>query len=420
MMTRTRNMADLLDANGDVKTAALDNVPPSNDASALTTGTLPDGRFPATLPAVSGANLTGIITDVVGDTTPQLGGVLDTNGNNIEFPDSSGTEVNRLKFGASDDLQIFHSGSNSAILENGTGNLIIGGNDLLFTNSGITKTYIKATSNGAVELRHDDSKKLETTSTGVNVTGTVMADGLTVDTNTLKVDAANNSVGIGTSSPNANRNLHLSDSTSGALRIEGTARGGYVEITNGTNTQYIGTPHSIAGSGNSTDLSFWTAGSERGRFLSGGGLTFNGDTAAVNALDDYEEGSYTPQISATDGIGTLTYSSRIGRYTKVGNRVMFNAYVSINNKGTVAGFLRITTPFTPANIHNNHVAIAHWINGSQNNQAFEGERVTYAYLAPNEPIVRFYASNGDGGLNHLSAAHVKSGTDFMIQGTFQV
>jgi len=249
--------------------------------------------------------------------------------------------------------------------------------------------------------------------------GTFTGD-LTVDTNTLHVDAANNSVGIGTSSPNANRNLHLSDSTSGALRIEGTARGGYVEITNGTNTQYIGTPHSIAGSGNSTDLSFWTAGSERGRFLSGGGLTFNGDTAAVNALDDYEEGSYTPQISATDGIGTLTYSSRIGRYTKVGNRVMFNAYVSINNKGTVAGFLRITTPFTPANIHNNHVAIAHWINGSQNNQAFEGERVTYAYLAPNEPIVRFYASNGDGGLNHLSAAHVKSGTDFMIQGTFQV
>ena len=61
-MTKANDLASLLDANGDVVSSALDNVPPSNDASALSTGTLPDGRFPATLPAVSGANLTGIPT----------------------------------------------------------------------------------------------------------------------------------------------------------------------------------------------------------------------------------------------------------------------------------------------------------------------------------------------------------------------
>ena len=44
-MTKARNISDLLDANGDVKSTALDNVPPSNDASALTTGTLPDARL---------------------------------------------------------------------------------------------------------------------------------------------------------------------------------------------------------------------------------------------------------------------------------------------------------------------------------------------------------------------------------------
>jgi hypothetical protein len=59
-MTKANDLASLLDANGDVVSTALDNVPASNDASALSTGTLPDGRFPATLPAVSGANLTGI------------------------------------------------------------------------------------------------------------------------------------------------------------------------------------------------------------------------------------------------------------------------------------------------------------------------------------------------------------------------
>jgi len=47
------------------------------------TGTLPDATFPATLPAVSGANLTGINTDLVGDTTPQLGGNLDVQTHSI-------------------------------------------------------------------------------------------------------------------------------------------------------------------------------------------------------------------------------------------------------------------------------------------------------------------------------------------------
>jgi hypothetical protein len=44
-MSRSRNLADLLDGNGDVKASGLDNVPPSNDASALTTGTLPISRI---------------------------------------------------------------------------------------------------------------------------------------------------------------------------------------------------------------------------------------------------------------------------------------------------------------------------------------------------------------------------------------
>jgi hypothetical protein len=79
-MTRARDIANLVDSNGDIVAGALDNVPASNDASALTTGTLasarlpssgvdassitvgtiPNGRFPATLPAISGANLTNI------------------------------------------------------------------------------------------------------------------------------------------------------------------------------------------------------------------------------------------------------------------------------------------------------------------------------------------------------------------------
>lgn len=254
------------------------------------------------------------------------------------------------------------------------------------------------------------------TATDGTFTGDASVTGdLTVDTNTLVVDATNNRVGIGTTSPSNDIEISGTNPTIRLTDTNGTNQ--YSTISGNAGSVVIKSDQEDSATGS---IRFFVGGGEKGRFLEGGGLTFNGDTAAANALDDYEEGSYTPQISATDGIGTLTYSYQVGRYTKVGNRVMFNAYVQINNKGTAAGLFRITTPFTPANITQNHVPIAHWINGSENNQAFEGERVTYAYLAANEPIVRFYASNGDGGLNHLSAAHVKNGTDFMISGTFQV
>ncbi|QLF88164.1 hypothetical protein Eyrgjafa_gp_18 [Pelagibacter phage Eyrgjafa EXVC018P] len=48
-MTKARNIADLLDATGDVKSTALDNVPASDDASALTTGTLDNARLPSNI-----------------------------------------------------------------------------------------------------------------------------------------------------------------------------------------------------------------------------------------------------------------------------------------------------------------------------------------------------------------------------------
>lgn len=48
-MTKARDLADLLDATGDVKSGALDNVPASNDASALTTGTLANARLPSNI-----------------------------------------------------------------------------------------------------------------------------------------------------------------------------------------------------------------------------------------------------------------------------------------------------------------------------------------------------------------------------------
>jgi hypothetical protein len=111
------------------------------------------------------------IPEVADDTTPQLGGVLATNGNNIEFPDSSGAEVNRLKFGAGDDVSVYWDGTDGHITTLGT--LNIDGAD--------GHEMAKFVDGGAVELYHNDSKKIETTSVGVDVTGTVQGDTFTLD-----------------------------------------------------------------------------------------------------------------------------------------------------------------------------------------------------------------------------------------------
>jgi len=75
-------------------------------------------------------------------------------------------------FGAGDDLQIYHDGSNSYILDTGTGSLNIRGTNLLLQAFN-GETYINCTENGAVDLRYDNSVKLATTSGGVSITGDI-------------------------------------------------------------------------------------------------------------------------------------------------------------------------------------------------------------------------------------------------------
>ncbi len=63
----------------------------------------------------------------------------------------------KAKFGASSDLLIFHDGSNSHIRDQGTGNLIIRGNNLSLQTFG-GASYLEAAVNSSVELYHNNSK----------------------------------------------------------------------------------------------------------------------------------------------------------------------------------------------------------------------------------------------------------------------
>jgi hypothetical protein len=132
-------------------------------------------------------NFTDSALDVVTDTTPQLGGNLDTNGNNINFGNND-----KANFGASNELQIYKAtGGNSYIQETGTSNLRICGTEVFLRDGADTENLAIFRTNGANELYYDNSKKLETTSGGVDVTGTVTTDGLNVSgTSTLTGDVS--------------------------------------------------------------------------------------------------------------------------------------------------------------------------------------------------------------------------------------
>ena len=92
----------------------------------------------------------------------------------------------KAKYGNSSDLQIYHDSSNSYIKEGGTGNLFIDATSLRLRTGAGTETYLTADGNGSVDLYYDNVKKLETTSTGIDVTGDIDATGNVVSDGSLR------------------------------------------------------------------------------------------------------------------------------------------------------------------------------------------------------------------------------------------
>ena len=110
-----------------------------------------------------------------------------TGGTNIVFGDSASVSDDRLVFGAGSDLQIYHSGVHSYIDDAGTGNLTLRGNASVRVEKYEGEILADFAADGAVSLYHDNSVKIATTSTGVNVTGNVAVSG-TVDGRDVATD----------------------------------------------------------------------------------------------------------------------------------------------------------------------------------------------------------------------------------------
>jgi len=93
-----------------------------------------------------------------------------------ELPTGDGLSLldnEKLTFGADSDLQIYHNGTDTFILDNGTGNLNLAsdGTGVHIINSTDTETMATFNKNGACTLYYDNSLKIATTTSGVSVTG---------------------------------------------------------------------------------------------------------------------------------------------------------------------------------------------------------------------------------------------------------
>jgi len=159
-----------------------------NGSSAITTtGVITGGTLEATADTSAGDNAAIGFTSAEGLILTGQGSTSDitlkndadatvfsvpTGTDDILFPDSA-----KAMFGASSDLKLYHDGSHSYIEDSGTGNLRILAENFQVRNSGNSSTMIFATPGGSVQLYHNNSTKLETSSSGVDITGNVTATG---------------------------------------------------------------------------------------------------------------------------------------------------------------------------------------------------------------------------------------------------
>ena len=253
----------------------------------------------------------------------------------------------------------------------------LNGNEMILDADG--DTTITADTDDQIDFKTGGTDRVT-----IDASGDVLVGTSTINTGTLGTSNTFLEVSAGTSSGSGTLILSRNTSTNNVEL-------GGVRFVNANNADDDGldadgklvaavsarsvTSDSNAGDDSGADLIFYTkpeAGNyaERGRFLSSGGLSFNGDTAAANALDDYEEGT-VDWYTLTDGTATWTQSNannRYASYTKIGNQVhvhgnIFNGSIS----GSQAGPVRVPLPYTNANTssgQNRAVGIAAVYNGS--------------------------------------------------------
>ena len=217
---------------------------------------------------------------------------------------------------------------------------------------------------GGTNLAGDAGLVYNKTTDALTVAGLVTAGSatitgdLTVDTSTLKVDSANNYVGIGTTSP------------AQKLHADNQANSCFIRATSTQNS--AGFDFGVGGTGdatayinnrNNTPIAFAINNTEAMRlnttgnlaFVTGKGIDFSATsegsgTMTSELLNDYEEGTWTIGLTFGGASTGITANASVGRYTKIGRQVTVSGLLSLTSKGSSTGIAEITgLPFTIAN-----------------------------------------------------------------------
>ena len=154
--------------------------------------------------------------------------------------------------------------------------------------------------------------------------------------NMLVVDGGNDRVGVGIS-PSARLHVDGSEDYTGGIVISAGAQlHSWFLSSDLVNVHNV---HSASASAAHT----WQVGGTEVTRITPSGLTFNGDTAAANALDDYEEGTWTPVLSGATTAGTFSAGTgTAGRYIKIGKLCYVAVSIRNSTLSSAAGALKIS------------------------------------------------------------------------------
>ena len=245
------------------------------------------------------AQATALTIDSAGDATftgASYNMSWDKSANALEFAANA-----KAVFGAGPDLQIYHDGSNSYITDSGTGNLRISGTLLQLNDASFNKYLLG--SGDSVTLYHADTAKLATTSTGIDVTGSVVSDGLTVDGNATigQTSASDRTLSIGSAGA-----THFDVTTAGATGI--VTLNATNDLSAGKiNLQTADTDRLLIS--NDGDISFYEdTGTTAKFFWDASAESLGIGTATPNYLLDVEGTGALMRINSTSGNSLLQFS----------------------------------------------------------------------------------------------------------------
>ena len=355
-----------------------------------------------------GDTITGDFTIASGTTNKNI---------NIDVSDKVRFDDNlKATFGNSDDLSIFHNGSNTQIVNN-TGHLLVGSERIKLTNPAHGDVYLDCILSGSVELYHSNSKRFQTEAWGTRVFATGQ------DTKLVIQGEENRSCELSLYADDGDdyadyTRLHKNKDT-GKLHIQNYASGnwednivcfndGPVELYHDNTKQCETSANGLA-------------------FPSGKGIDFSATSDASGSsnelLADYEEGSWTPIVTFGGNSSGQSYSYQIGQYVKVGRLVHIQCYVAFSSIGSSTGTAKIEgLPYATKNVSAMYPSAVIPYFDKGNSSAGPGSTSTFmAYGEFNQAVLNIYREEITDSTPEMNDAHeynFANDTSFMLTMTY--